>query len=93
MPPTAFATNDPLPEDALRAAVRRTGPVAAFLWAQAPGPHLAGLLADPPRSRPRCRWAVGGPGWAGQDRPAGVPWCDSLSGAAGLLEGWAVPSR
>jgi MerR family transcriptional regulator, light-induced transcriptional regulator len=75
-----------LPEPSLRAAVHRTGPAAVFLWAQAPGPHLAELLADPPRIRPRPLWSVGGPGWVGQDLPAAVSWCGSLAEASAVVE-------
>ena len=75
-----------LPEPSLRAAVGRTGPAAVFLWAHGPGPHLEGLVGALPRSRLRCRWAVGGPGWAGQDLPPGITRCHSLTEAADLLE-------
>jgi MerR family transcriptional regulator, light-induced transcriptional regulator len=82
-----------LPAEALRAAVRRTGPAAVFLWAQTPGPHLADLLADPPASRLRCRWFVGGPGWTDQDLPPDVGWCGTLVDAADGLERELVPAR
>jgi MerR family transcriptional regulator, light-induced transcriptional regulator len=75
-----------LPEASLRAAVHRTGPVAVFLWAHGPGPHLPGLFADLPQTRPGCRWFVGGPGWAGQDLPPEVEAGGSLTAVADLLE-------
>jgi DNA-binding transcriptional MerR regulator len=71
-----------LPEASLRAAVDRTGPAAVFLWAHGAGPHLAGLLDDLPRPRPRCRWFVGGPGWDGQRLPPEVRRCGALAEAA-----------
>jgi len=57
-----------------------------FLWAHGRGPHLAGLFADLPRPRPGCRWIVGGPGWADQELPAGVPRCASLDEAADQVQ-------
>jgi hypothetical protein len=52
-----------LPPVALRAAVRRVGPAAVFLWAQFPaGADVAGLDRLP-RTRPPTALLVGGPGW------------------------------
>lgn len=79
-----------LPESALRSAVRRIAPAAVVLWAQGPGPHLAALLAAPPRPRPRCRWFVGGPGWAGQNLPDTVGRLESLAAATAALEASAL---
>jgi DNA-binding transcriptional MerR regulator len=79
-----------LPEPALRSAVRRIAPAAVVLWAQGPGPHLGALLADPPRLRPRCRWFVGGPGWAEQDLPDAIGRLDSLAAATDALESSAL---
>jgi hypothetical protein len=75
-----------LPEPSLRAAVRRIGPAAVLLWAHASGPHLVDLVGDLPRTRLRCRWFVGGPGWDGQDLPAEVERCHTLTEAANRLQ-------
>lgn len=78
-----------LPEVALRAAVRRTAPAAVLLWAHSDGPAraLGDLLADLPRRRLRCRWFVGGPGWAATPLPAEVTPLTSLSTAVETVRG------
>ncbi|MGC9669457.1 MerR family transcriptional regulator [Planosporangium sp. 12N6] len=62
-----------VPPNALRAAVRRTGPVAVLLWsharATADPAQLSGLLSGP--GRPTVV-AAGGPGWDPDTLPPGV---------------------
>jgi MerR family transcriptional regulator, light-induced transcriptional regulator len=60
------------PHDALAAAIRRTGPLAVFVWSQVPATADVAGLAGLPRLRPRSRLIVGGPGWEGRRLPAGV---------------------
>ena len=58
------------PDAALAAAVRRTGPVAVFIWAQSrPGTLLEAAV---PAVRPAPAIVVGGPGWQGCPLPQGV---------------------
>ncbi len=54
-----------IPDDALAAAVRRTGPVAVFIYAHAPA--TTDLAAAVPAIRPAPCVVVGGPGWSGVD--------------------------
>lgn len=51
-----------VPRAALAAAVRRTGPVAVFVYAQLPVSD-PGQLDELPRLRPHPRLLLGGPGW------------------------------
>lgn len=77
-----------VPEDALRAAVRRTGAAAVFLWAQAESAGTAGLLASLPDTlpvtRPPTAVVVGGSGWP-DELPARVARADRLGAALDLL--------
>ena len=52
-----------VPLEALVAAIRRTAPVAVVLWAQQPDTADADVLESLPRTRPRFRTFVAGPGW------------------------------
>jgi MerR family transcriptional regulator, light-induced transcriptional regulator len=79
-----------LPEDALRAAVQRTAPAAAVLWAQAPPP--ADLLATRPRTGQHCRWFVAGPGWDGVACPPGVVHLTSLQQATDVVAASVTPA-
>ncbi|MDN3024279.1 MerR family transcriptional regulator [Streptomyces sp. S.PB5] len=86
-----------VPGEALAAAVRRLGPVAVFLWAQArstASPSLARHVADTSwgirgaRSRPVV--VLGGPGWSGRAtrdllRPATLK--DAVGTLAGAVSG------
>lgn len=74
-----------LPSDALVAAVRRTAPAAIVLWSQLPQSADAGLLRSLPRTRPRFRTFVAGPGWAGVPLPPRVGSLASLSDAGRQL--------
>jgi DNA-binding transcriptional MerR regulator len=71
------------PDHALAAAVRRTGPAAVFIWAQA---RAATDLAEAvPDIRPAAAVVVGGPGWQAADRPASVAYPQSLAEAVATL--------
>jgi hypothetical protein len=71
------------PDRALAAAVRRTGPAAVFVWAQA---RAATDLAEAvPDVRPTAAIVVGGPGWQAVDLPSGVAYPHSLSEAVATL--------
>jgi DNA-binding transcriptional MerR regulator len=61
-----------VPGAALAAAVRRSGPVAVFLWARMPGLGTPEYVASVPAVRPAPAVVLGGPGWP-QDRPRDRP--------------------
>ncbi|TDC79943.1 MerR family transcriptional regulator [Actinomadura sp. 7K507] len=74
-----------VPARALAAAVRRTGPVAVFVWsriAETGDPAWFGAL---PASRPPYRLVVGGPGWARDRLPAAAVQVASLDEAVAEL--------
>lgn len=75
-----------LPPEALRAAVRRTGPAALFVWSQLPGTADPGVLADLPMTRPATAVLVGGPGWTATRLPRRVTVADGLPQAVALVE-------
>ncbi|MFZ0323914.1 MAG: MerR family transcriptional regulator [Actinomycetes bacterium] len=52
-----------VPVDALAAAIRRCGPSAVFVWAQAPGAGVRADLDALPVMRPPYRLLLAGPGW------------------------------
>lgn len=56
------------PDAAMAAAIRRLGPVAVFIWAQADAGTDCSVAI--PTIRPRPRVLVGGPGWHGVALPA-----------------------
>jgi DNA-binding transcriptional MerR regulator len=58
-----------LPADALVAAARRTAPVAVVLWSLLPETADPKLIATMPRTRPRFRTFLAGPGWDGAALP------------------------
>lgn len=60
-----------VPQETLTQAVRRTGPVAVFVWAQIPGSARISALSDLTTLRPAPTVIAGGPGWTGTP-PAGV---------------------
>ncbi len=74
-----------LPVDALVAAVRRTAPVALVLWSQLAATADPGVLRALPRTRPRVRVFVAGPGWAGVELPARAVRLASLSEATDVV--------
>jgi hypothetical protein len=75
-----------LPADALRAAVRRTGPALLFLWSQAARTADPALLAGLPVMRPPTAVVVGGPGWEQAALPAHVNLAYDLAHALDLVE-------
>ena len=79
-----------LPVAALTAAVARTAPSAVVLWSQVPEWADVRALGSLPRTRPRFRTFVAGPGWADLALPAGVVRLDSLAAAREAI-GSAVP--
>ncbi|MCO1654909.1 MerR family transcriptional regulator [Pseudonocardia sp. S2-4] len=76
-----------LPAAALVAAVRRTAPAAVFLWAQVARTADVEVLRALPRTRPRFRTYVGGPGWSGRELPPRVPVLTSLASACEEISG------
>jgi hypothetical protein len=74
-----------LPAEALAAAVRRTAPVAVVLWSQMGATADAEVIRSLPRTRPRARAFVAGPGWAGVDLPARVGRLTSLDEATDMI--------
>ncbi|MGB8650704.1 MAG: hypothetical protein WCD35_08575, partial [Mycobacteriales bacterium] len=73
-----------VPPEALRAAVRRTGAGAVFLWAQTEATGDPGVLEALPSTRPATGVVLGGPGWSGV-LPDHVQRADSLGAALELL--------
>jgi len=70
-----------LPVAALASAIRRNAPVAVVLWSQMPATADPGVLRLLPRTRPRFRMFVAGPGWDGVDLPMRTVRLESLAGA------------
>jgi MerR family transcriptional regulator, light-induced transcriptional regulator len=70
-----------VPTGALAAAVRRTGPIAVFVWAQMPGYGDRKIFDRLPVLRPASRLVLGGPGWHGVHLPDGVAHVDDLGSA------------
>jgi hypothetical protein len=70
-----------LPSPALAAAIRRIAPGAVFLWSQLARTADVDALGSLPRTRPRFRTYVGGPGWAGRELPPRVVLLESLGSA------------
>jgi hypothetical protein len=79
------------PHDALAAAIRRTGPLAVFVWSQVPATADVAGLAELPRLRPRSRLIVGGPGWEGRRLPVGVRLATTLEESVELVAAAADP--
>lgn len=84
------ALGSSLPADALVAAIRRTAPAAVVLWSQLPGTADLEVLRVLPRTRPRFRMFVAGPGWAGVELPPRMVLLGSLAEASAALRA-AVP--
>ncbi len=74
-----------LPIAALASAITRTAPGAVFLWSQLPDTAVVDGLATLPRTRPRTRCFVGGPGWAHATLPTSATLLGSLGDAADAL--------
>ena len=79
------------PDEALAAAVRRTGPVAVFVWAQAR--PITDLTCAVPAIRPAAAVVVGGPGWRGFELPEGVQCPRDLAEAVTALTSVVRPDR
>lgn len=75
-----------LPESALAAAVRRTGPAAVALWAQLPRNGRAEVFDGVPRTRQRVRLFACGPGWFASELPDRVERLDDLGEAVHRIE-------
>ncbi len=73
-----------VPEQALSAAVARTGPSAVFVWSQIRATADPGVLARLPVQRPAAVLVAGGAGWP-TDLPVSVVRADTLSHAVDLL--------
>ncbi len=78
---TARSLGADLPADALVAAVRRTAPGALVLWSQLPATADPAVVEGLPRTRPRVRTYVAGPGWSGVELPGTVGRLETLTGA------------
>lgn len=74
-----------LPGAALTAAIARTAPAAVFLWSQVAASADTGLVGGLPRTRPRTRCYVGGPGWDTALLPTSVVPLGSLGEAGNVL--------
>lgn len=79
-----------LPVAALASAITRQAPAAVFLWSQLSDTAVVDGLVTLPRTRPRTRCFVGGPGWADVVLPSTITMlatlqagCDALAAAAG----------
>ena len=82
-----------VPAEALRDAVRRTGPAAVFVWSQTRATGSAEVLAGLAEAFPRTSVLAGGPGWASDELPVGVTLCPGLVEAADLVEDAVNPAR
>lgn len=71
-----------LPVEALVAAIRRTAPSAVVLWSQLPGSADPAVLRTLPRTRPRFRTFVAGPGWSDVALPPRTGRLETLEGAS-----------
>jgi methanogenic corrinoid protein MtbC1 len=74
-----------VPMEALSAAIRRTAPVAVVLWAQQPDTADADVLESMPRTRPRFRTFVAGPGWDDVELPQRTARLASLRAATATI--------
>lgn len=78
-----------VPWEALGAAIRRSGPLAVFVWSQLPVTGTAHQLSGLPSLRPAPLVFVGGPGWDAAALPAGIRATASLAEAVEQLVGAA----
>ncbi len=74
-----------LPVGGLVAAVRRTGPVAVFVWAQLPHTGEVAVLDAVPVTRPSLTLVAGGPGWPAGQLPARVTLAADLAAALAAI--------
>ncbi|MGN6244849.1 MAG: MerR family transcriptional regulator [Motilibacteraceae bacterium] len=78
-----------VPWEALGAAIRRSGPLAVFVWSQLPVTGTSQQLAGLPSLRPAPLLVVGGPGWDPAALPTGIRPTASLADAVEQLVGAA----
>jgi len=69
-----------VPRQSLAAAVRRSGPLAVFVWSHLPATGDPGLFSELPATRPAALLMAGGPGWR-TPLPPGTVAVDDLSHA------------
>lgn len=74
-----------VPGEALQDAVRRLGPLAVFVWSQAPRTARPAQLAHLGGMRPAPFLLAGGPGWDSCELPAGVARVTELAEAVERL--------
>ena len=74
-----------MPAAAIRAAVRRTGAAALFVWSQLPATGSPDMLHDVPVTRPPTRVVIGGPGWDLDAVPRRVSVAHDLGDAVSLM--------
>ena len=74
-----------VPTPALVSAIRRTGPIALFLWSQVRATASPEVLTAVPPLRPPVALVVGGPGWRTADLPPRVAHARDLQQAISLV--------
>ncbi len=74
-----------LPVAAMTSAIRRLAPAAVVLWSQLTSTADPEVLRSLPRTRPRSRTFVAGPGWAEVELPPRVELLTSLRQATDLV--------
>ena len=74
-----------LPLTALTAAITRTAPAAIFLWSHTHNPDGPTTVTQLPRTRPRTRCYVGGPGWNPTQLPPTIVILNTLHEATNVL--------
>jgi MerR family transcriptional regulator, light-induced transcriptional regulator len=79
-----------VPQDALAAAIRRTGPSAVFLWSTLPSTGDPRALSALPAVRPAPLVVLGGPGWAAESLPLGLAGLAVVDELAAAVEALAV---
>jgi MerR family transcriptional regulator, light-induced transcriptional regulator len=79
-----------VPQDALAAAIRRTGPTAVFLWSTMPSTGDPRALSALPAVRPAPLVVLGGPGWAVESLPLGLAGLAVVDELAAAVEALAV---
>ncbi|HEU4489526.1 MAG TPA: MerR family transcriptional regulator [Jiangellales bacterium] len=79
-----------VPQDALAAAIRRTGPSAVFLWSTMPSTGDPRALSALPAVRPAPLVVLGGPGWAAEGLPLGLAGLAVVDELAAAVEALAV---
>lgn len=78
-----------VPRQSLAAAVRRSGPLAVFVWSHLPTTGDPALFSELPATRPAALLLAGGPGW-GSPLPPGTVLVDDLSHAVERITATAL---